>query len=211
MGDDKLWEQAEAALENVLQSLNYKYRLNEGDGAFYGPKIDFHIKDALNRSHQCGTIQLDFQMPEKFDLNYIDENNDKKRPVVIHRAVLGSLDRFLAILIEHFGGAFPAWVAPVQVKVVPVSNAVHEQYCSEVAHKLAQAGVRVEQDARDEKLGYKIREAQMQKVPYFLVIGDKEMESGAVNVRKYGEEKSEVVALDVFVARIEEEIKNREY
>lgn len=211
MGDDKLWEQAEAALENVLQSLNYKYRLNEGDGAFYGPKIDFHIKDALNRSHQCGTIQLDFQMPEKFDLNYIDENNDKKRPVVIHRAVLGSLDRFSAILIEHFGGAFPAWVAPVQVKVVPVSNAVHEQYCSEVAHKLAQAGVRVEQDARDEKLGYKIREAQMQKVPYFLVIGDKEMESGAVNVRKYGEEKSEVVALDVFVARIEEEIKNREY
>ncbi|MBK5497208.1 threonine--tRNA ligase [Bacillus sp. TH13] len=211
MGDDKLWEQAEAVLENVLQSLNYKYRLNEGDGAFYGPKIDFHIKDALNRSHQCGTIQLDFQMPEKFDLNYIDENNDKKRPVVIHRAVLGSLDRFLAILIEHFGGAFPAWVAPVQVKVIPVSNAVHEQYCSEVAHKLAQAGVRVEQDARDEKLGYKIREAQMQKVPYVLVIGDKEMESGAVNVRKYAEEKSEVVEIDVFVATIEEEIKNRKY
>ncbi|EOQ15000.1 threonine--tRNA ligase [Bacillus cereus] len=211
MGDDKLWEQAEAALENVLQSLNYKYRLNEGDGAFYGPKIDFHIKDALNRSHQCGTIQLDFQMPEKFDLNYIDENNEKKRPVVIHRAVLGSLDRFLAILIEHFGGAFPAWVAPVQVKVIPVSNAVHEQYANEIAHKLAQAGVRVEQDARDEKLGYKIREAQMQKVPYVLVIGDKEMGNGAVNVRKYGEEKSEVIALDVFVASIEEEIKNRKY
>lgn len=211
MGDDKLWEQAEAALENVLQSLNYKYRLNEGDGAFYGPKIDFHIKDALNRSHQCGTIQLDFQMPEKFDLNYIDENNEKKRPVVIHRAVLGSLDRFLAILIEHFGGAFPAWVAPVQVRVIPVSNAVHEQYANEIAHKLAQAGVRVEQDARDEKLGYKIREAQMQKVPYVLVIGDKEMENGAVNVRKYGEEKSEVIALDVFVATIEEEIKNRKY
>ncbi|PFM01722.1 threonine--tRNA ligase [Bacillus cereus] len=211
MGDDKLWKQAEAALENVLQSLNYKYRLNEGDGAFYGPKIDFHIKDALNRSHQCGTIQLDFQMPEKFDLNYIDENNEKKRPVVIHRAVLGSLDRFLAILIEHFGGAFPAWVAPVQVKVIPVSNAVHEQYANEIAHKLAQAGVRVEQDARDEKLGYKIREAQMQKVPYVLVIGDKEMENGAVNVRKYGEEKSEVIALDVFVATIEEEIKNRKY
>ncbi|PET96764.1 threonine--tRNA ligase [Bacillus cereus] len=211
MGDDKLWEQAEAALENVLQSLNYKYRLNEGDGAFYGPKIDFHIKDALNRSHQCGTIQLDFQMPEKFDLNYIDENNEKKRPVVIHRAVLGSLDRFLAILIEHFGGAFPAWVAPVQVKVIPVSNAVHEQYANEIAHKLAQAGVRVEQDARDEKLGYKIREAQMQKVPYILVIGDKEMENGVVNVRKYGEEKSEVIALDVFVASIEEEIKNRKY
>ncbi|PGZ07627.1 threonine--tRNA ligase [Bacillus cereus] len=209
MGDDKLWEQAEAALENVLHSLNYKYRLNEGDGAFYGPKIDFHIKDALNRSHQCGTIQLDFQMPEKFDLNYIDEKNEKRRPVVIHRAVLGSLDRFLAILIEHFGGAFPAWVAPVQVKVIPVSNAVHEQYANEVVNKLAQAGIRVEQDMRDEKLGYKIREAQMQKVPYVLVIGDKEMESKAVNVRKYGEEKSEVVSLNIFAASIEEEIKNR--
>ncbi|MGF2712134.1 threonine--tRNA ligase [Bacillus mycoides] len=209
MGDDKLWEQAEAALANVLQSLNHKYRLNEGDGAFYGPKIDFHIKDALNRSHQCGTIQLDFQMPEKFDLNYIDENNEKRRPVVIHRAVLGSLDRFLAILIEHFGGAFPAWVAPVQVKVIPVSNAVHEQYANRIADKLAQAGIRVERDIRDEKLGYKIREAQMQKVPYVLVIGDKEMESKAVNVRKYGEEKSEVVSLDIFAASIEEEIKGR--
>ncbi|MES5926698.1 threonine--tRNA ligase [Bacillus cereus group sp. MG9] len=209
MGDDKLWEQAELALENVLQSLNYKYRLNEGDGAFYGPKIDFHIKDALNRSHQCGTVQLDFQMPEKFDLNYIDENNEKRRPVVIHRAVLGSLDRFLAILIEHFGGAFPAWVAPVQVKVIPVSNAVHEQYANRIADKLAQAGIRVERDIRDEKLGYKIREAQMQKVPYVLVIGDKEMESEAVNVRKYGEEKSEVLELDAFVESMKEEIKNR--
>ncbi len=209
MGDDKLWEQAELALENVLQSLNYKYRLNEGDGAFYGPKIDFHIKDALNRSHQCGTVQLDFQMPEKFELNYIDENNEKRRPVVIHRAVLGSLDRFLAILIEHFGGAFPAWVAPVQVKVIPVSNAVHEQYVNRIADKLAQAGIRVERDIRDEKLGYKIREAQMQKVPYVLVIGDKEMESEAVNVRKYGEEKSEVVELDAFVESMKEEIKNR--
>ncbi|TKI32009.1 threonine--tRNA ligase [Bacillus mycoides] len=209
MGDDKLWEQAELALENVLQSLNYKYRLNEGDGAFYGPKIDFHIKDALNRSHQCGTVQLDFQMPEKFDLNYIDENNEKRRPVVIHRAVLGSLDRFLAILIEHFGGAFPAWVAPVQVKVIPVSNAVHEKYANRIADKLAQAGIRVERDIRDEKLGYKIREAQMQKVPYVLVIGDKEMESEAVNVRKYGEEKSEVVELDAFVESMKEEIKNR--
>ena len=164
-------EQAESALANVLHSLNYKYRLNEGDGAFYGPKIDFHIKDALNRSHQCGTIQLDFQMPEKFDLNYIDEKNEKKRPVVIHRAVLGSLDRFLAILIEHFGGAFPAWVAPVQVKVIPVSNAVHVQYADEVADKLAQAGVRVERDVRDEKLGYKIREAQMQKFLMYLLLG----------------------------------------
>lgn len=209
MGDDKLWEQAELALENVLQSLNYKYRLNEGDGAFYGPKIDFHIKDALNRSHQCGTVQLDFQMPEKFDLNYIDENNEKRRPVVIHRAVLGSLDRFLAILIEHFGGAFPAWVAPVQVKVIPVSNAVHEQYANRIADKLAQAGMRVERDIRDEKLGYKIREAQMQKVPYVLVIGDKEMESEAVNVRKYGEENSEVIELDAFVESMKEEIKNR--
>ncbi len=209
MGDDKLWEQAEAALANVLQSLNYKYRLNEGDGAFYGPKIDFHIKDALNRSHQCGTIQLDFQMPEKFDLNYIDEKNEKKRPVVIHRAVLGSLDRFLAILIEHFGGAFPAWVTPVQVKVISVSNTVHVQYADEVTDKLAQAGIRVERDVRDEKLGYKIREAQMQKVPYVLVVGDKEMKNRAVNVRKYGEDQSEIIELDGFVESIKEEIKNK--
>ncbi|WP_410982520.1 threonine--tRNA ligase [Bacillus cereus] len=209
MGDAELWNQAESALENVLESLNYKYRVNEGDGAFYGPKIDFHIKDALQRSHQCGTVQLDFQMPEKFDLNYIDERNEKRRPVVIHRAVLGSFDRFLGILIEHFGGAFPTWLAPVQVKIIPVSTLVHEQYTKEIKEKLQSVGLRVERDVRNEKLGYKIREAQIQKIPYVLVIGDKEMENGAVNVRKYGEEKSEVVSLSAFIKSIQEEIYHK--
>ncbi|EMA6343953.1 threonine--tRNA ligase [Bacillus cytotoxicus] len=209
MGDDELWNQAEAALENVLKSLQYNYRINEGDGAFYGPKIDFHIKDALKRSHQCGTVQLDFQMPEKFDLHYIDEKNEKRRPVVIHRAVLGSFDRFLAILIEHFGGAFPAWLAPIQVKVIPVSNLVHDLYTKEIEDKFKQVGIRVERDIRNEKLGYKIREAQIQKIPYVLVIGDKEMENASVNVRKYGEENSEVVSLHEFIENLQIEIKNR--
>ncbi|HEK9099490.1 threonine--tRNA ligase [Bacillus pfraonensis] len=209
MGDDELWNQAESSLENVLKSLNYNYRVNEGDGAFYGPKIDFHIKDALQRSHQCGTVQLDFQMPEKFDLNYIDERNEKRRPVVIHRAVLGSFDRFLGILIEHFGGAFPTWLAPVQVKVIPVSNLVHEQYTKEIEEKLQSVGLRVERDVRSEKLGYKIREAQIQKIPYVLVIGDKEMENGSINVRKYGEERSEVISLDKFIESLQAEIYNR--
>ena len=209
MGDDELWNQAESALENVLKSLNYNYKVNEGDGAFYGPKIDFHIKDALKRSHQCGTVQLDFQMPEKFDLHYIDESNEKRRPVVIHRAVLGSFDRFLGILIEHFGGAFPTWLAPVQVKVIPVSTLVHEQYTKEIEEKLKRAGIRVERDMRSEKLGYKIREAQLKKIPYILVIGDKEMENGSVNVRKHGEEKSEVVSLDKFMESVQDEIYNK--
>ncbi|WP_242142952.1 MULTISPECIES: threonine--tRNA ligase [unclassified Bacillus cereus group] len=209
MGDDELWNQAEAALENVLKSLQYNYRINEGDGAFYGPKIDFHIKDALKRSHQCGTVQLDFQMPEKFDLHYIDEKNEKRRPVVIHRAVLGSFDRFLAILIEHFGGAFPAWLAPTQVKVIPVSNLVHDSYTKEIEDKFKQIGIRVERDIRNEKLGYKIREAQIQKIPYVLIIGDKEMENASVNVRKYGEENSEVVSLHEFIENLQIEIKNR--
>ncbi|PEB50501.1 threonine--tRNA ligase [Bacillus pseudomycoides] len=209
MGDDELWNQAESALENVLKSLNYNYKVNEGDGAFYGPKIDFHIKDALKRSHQCGTVQLDFQMPEKFDLHYIDESNEKRRPVVIHRAVLGSFDRFLGILIEHFGGAFPTWLAPVQVKVIPVSTLVHEQYTKEIEEKLKRAGIRVERDMRSEKLGYKIREAQLKKIPYILVIGDKEMENGSVNVRKHGEEKSEVVSLDKFMECVQDELYNK--
>ncbi|MDM5154914.1 threonine--tRNA ligase [Bacillus sp. DX1.1] len=206
MGDDELWNKAEGALENVLKSLHYNYKINEGDGAFYGPKIDFHIKDALRRSHQCATVQLDFQMPEKFNLHYIDDKNEKKRPVVIHRAVLGSLDRFLGILIEHFGGAFPTWLAPVQVKVIPVSVEVHEGYAKEMEEKLRHAGIRAELDVRNEKLGYKIREAQMKKTPYILVIGDKEIENEAVNVRRYGEEKSEVVSLSAFIESVQDEI-----
>ncbi len=208
MGDDKLWDQAETALRNVLVDLELDYQLNEGDGAFYGPKIDFHIKDALKRSHQCATIQVDFQMPEKFDLTYVDENNNKVPPVVIHRAIYGSIDRFFGILVEHFAGAFPTWLAPVQVEIIPVSD-VHLEYAKQVKAKLQEADVRVHIDTRNEKMGYKIREAQMQKTPYILVLGDKEQEDDSVNVRKYGEQKSEAVGIESFIFNIKEEISTR--
>ncbi|MFN7250696.1 MAG: threonine--tRNA ligase [Anaerobacillus sp.] len=208
MGDDRLWDQAEDALRNVLEDLQLPYQLNEGDGAFYGPKIDFHIKDALKRSHQCATIQVDFQMPEKFDLTYVDENNNKVNPVVIHRAIYGSIDRFFGILVEHFAGAFPTWLAPVQVEVIAV-NDVHLDYAKQVKAKLQEAGVRVHIDTRNEKLGYKIREAQMQKTPYILVLGDKEIEESTVNVRKYGEQNSEAVGLETFIFNLKEEIATR--
>ncbi|WP_066295600.1 threonine--tRNA ligase [Bacillus sp. FJAT-29937] len=208
MGDDSLWEISEGALKNVLEDLGIHYHLNEGDGAFYGPKIDFHIKDALKRSHQCATIQLDFQMPEKFDLSYINEKNEKVRPVVIHRAIYGSIDRFFGILIEHFAGAFPVWLAPTQVQIIPVSH-VHLDYCLKIQAELRNLGVRVEINNRDEKLGYKIREAQMQKVPYMLVLGDQEANNADVNVRRYGEQQSESVPFADFKEKIVKQIKER--
>ncbi|WP_078379819.1 threonine--tRNA ligase [Sutcliffiella halmapala] len=209
MGEEALWDQAEGSLMNVLNKLGYDYKINEGDGAFYGPKIDIHIKDALKRSHQCATVQLDFQMPEKFDLSYVDEHNKKVRPVVIHRAVFGSIDRFLGILIEHFGGVFPVWLAPVQVKVIPVSNDIHREYVEELTQQLKQAEIRVDLDLRDEKLGYKIREAQMKKIPYILVVGDKELEKQTVNVREHGKEYSNEVKLVEFISDIKESINNK--
>ncbi|TKH04223.1 threonine--tRNA ligase [Peribacillus simplex] len=208
MGDDSLWEASETALKNVLESIGIHYQINEGDGAFYGPKIDFHIKDALKRSHQCATIQLDFQMPDKFDLTYIDENNEKVRPVVIHRAIFGSIDRFFGILIEHFAGAFPIWLAPVQVQIIPVSQ-VHLDYCLQVQKELKNQGIRVKIDDRNEKLGYKVREAQMGKIPYMLVLGDKEKKENEVNVRKYGEQKFENVAIEMFIKKMVQQIKER--
>ncbi|SDL84994.1 threonine--tRNA ligase [Sediminibacillus halophilus] len=208
MGDESLWDKAEAALKNVLEKLDYDYQINEGDGAFYGPKIDVHIKDALNRSHQCATVQLDFQMPELFDLSYVDEDNQKVRPVVIHRAVFGSIDRFLGILIEHFAGSFPAWLAPVQVKLIPVSSAVHGDYAVEVQNRLQTEGVRAEVDLREEKVGYKMREAQVKKIPYILVVGDRERDSQSINVRKYGEEESEEMKWSVFIESLKQEIGN---
>ncbi|MDD9269096.1 threonine--tRNA ligase [Paenibacillus sp. GCM10023248] len=186
MGSEQLWTQAEQSLQNVLEKLGIPYQVNEGDGAFYGPKIDFHILDALKRSWQCGTIQLDFQMPEKFDLSYIGEDSQKHRPVVIHRAVYGSIERFIGILTEHFAGAFPLWLAPVQVKLLPVSEN-YADYALQVKHSLEEAGIRVEADVRNEKLGYKIREAQLEKVPYMFVLGENEKRSAAVSVRKRGE------------------------
>ncbi|MBT2668305.1 threonine--tRNA ligase [Bacillus sp. ISL-4] len=208
MGDDSLWEASETALKNVLESIGIHYQVNEGDGAFYGPKIDFHIKDALKRSHQCATIQLDFQMPDKFDLNYIDENNEKVRPVVIHRAIFGSIDRFFGILIEHFAGAFPAWLAPVQVQIIPISQ-VHLNYCLKVQKELKNQGIRVKIDDRNEKLGYKVREAQLGKIPYMLVLGDKEEKENEVNVRKYGEQEVENVAIETFIKKMAQQIKER--
>ncbi|MDD9147887.1 threonine--tRNA ligase [Sporolactobacillus sp. CQH2019] len=208
MGSIELWDQAEASLSHVLEDMNMPYSINEGDGAFYGPKIDFHIKDALGRSHQCATIQLDYQMPEKFDLTYIDENNEKVRPVVIHRAIYGSLDRFFGILIEHFAGAFPTWLAPVQAELIPVAD-VHLDYASKLEHDLKATGIRAHADRRAEKLGYKIRDAQTHKIPYTLVVGDHEIESSTINVRKYGEQESNTVPYETFKAAILEEIKKR--
>ncbi|SFE01170.1 threonyl-tRNA synthetase [Bacillus sp. OV194] len=210
MGDERLWEKAENALENVLKKAGLNYRINEGDGAFYGPKIDFHIRDAINRSHQCATVQLDFQMPEKFDLHYIDEKNEKQRPVVIHRAILGSIDRFLGILIEHYAGAFPLWLAPVQVKVLPVSLMHHQPYAEDVVQRLKSAGIRVEADLREEKLGYKIREAQLQKTPFILVVGDEEIKRQGVNARKYGEESSGFIEVEQLIKQLHEKVENRQ-
>ncbi|MCR6595674.1 threonine--tRNA ligase [Bacillus halotolerans] len=207
-GEDSVWEMSENALKHVLEDLDLPYEVNAGDGAFYGAKIDFHIKDALKRSHQCATIQLDFQMPEKFDLTYINEHNEKVRPVVIHRAVFGSIDRFFGILIEHFGGAFPVWLAPVQVQIIPVSH-VHMDYCEKVQSELKRLGIRVNIDERNEKLGYKIRESQMQKIPYMLVLGDQEVSEKAVNVRQFGHQKSEQVPFQVFKENIVKQVKNR--
>lgn len=183
MGSDELWNQAEQALKNVLDNLKINYRINEGDGAFYGPKIDFHILDALKRSWQCGTIQLDFQLPVNFDLSYIGEDRQKHKPVVIHRAVYGSIERFIGILTEHYSGAFPIWFAPVQAKILPVSEN-YVDYALEVKRQMEAAGIRVEVDIRNEKLGYKIREAQLEKVPYMFVLGENEKNTDSVSVRK---------------------------
>lgn len=208
MGSEELWNRAETALENVLNNLGYPYKINEGDGAFYGPKIDIHIKDAIQRSHQCATVQLDFQLPDKFDLTYIDKQNEKARPVVIHRAVFGSIDRFLGILIEHFAGAFPVWLAPTQVQIVPVSQ-VHLDYSFKIQSQLRQLGVRVKIDDAEEKLGYKIRRAQMQKIPYIIVLGEEELKENAVNVRKHGEKQSISMPFKDFKENIVKQINER--
>ena len=208
IGDDAMWEQATDALRHALEAKGVEYVVNEGDGAFYGPKIDFHLEDSLGRTWQCATIQLDFAMPERFDLVYIDENNERKRPVMLHRVIFGALERFIAILIEHTAGALPTWLAPVQVAVIPVSDALLD-YADEVANRLFAAGIRVEVDRRDEKMGKKIREAQLQQIPYMLIVGKKEQESGQVAVRH--RRQGDLGTLDVqeFLGRIQEEIAER--
>jgi threonyl-tRNA synthetase len=210
MGSDELWNIAEGSLQKVLDEMKIEYRINEGDGAFYGPKIDFHIRDAIKRSHQCATIQLDFQLPERFDLNYVGEDNAKHRPVVIHRAIYGSIDRFIGILTEHFAGAFPTWLAPVQARLITIA-APHAEYAAKVKERMLERGIRVEVDSRNEKIGYKIREAQVNKVPFMLVIGDKEMEEDSLSVRRRGEGDLGVKTVDDVINMIVDEIETKKY
>ena len=209
MGSDEDWEMATEGLRSALGELGLDYVVNEGDGAFYGPKIDFHLVDAIGRTWQCGTIQLDFQMPQRFELEYIGADGEKHRPIMIHRVAFGSIERFIGILIEHFAGAFPTWLAPVQVKVLPISDKFMD-YARQVTEQLDQEGIRVELDVRSEKIGYKIREAQMQKVPYMLVVGQKEAEDGVVAVRSrfLGDEGQK--PLEEFITSIKAEIESKE-
>ena len=209
MGDDALWERATNALRDSLVDMGMNYIVNEGDGAFYGPKIDFHLRDSLGRTWQCGTIQLDFQMPEKFDMCYIGEDGEKHRPVMVHRTCFGSIERFIGILTEHYAGAFPTWLSPVQAVIIPITDKFKD-YADEVAKKLEAAGVRVEVDGRNEKVGYKIREAQLQKVPHMLIVGEKEATSGTVGHRDRAKGDMGAVAVDEFIAEICREISSRE-
>ena len=208
IGSVEDWDIATSALADAITSIGKEYTVNPGDGAFYGPKLDFHIQDSLGRTWQCGTIQLDYQLPGRFDLEYTGADGEKHCPVMIHRVVFGSIERFIGIITEHFAGAFPVWLSPVQVKVMPITDRASD-YAKDVAAKLSAAGVRVETDLRNEKIGYKIREAQMQKIPYMLVIGDREAESGAVAVRTRGGEDLGAMPLDAFIERITGEIKSR--
>ena len=208
MGSEEDWNTATAALKAALDDLNLEYELNEGDGAFYGPKIDFHLQDSIGRTWQCGTIQLDFQMPQRFELEYIGEDGMKHRPIMIHRAIYGSIERFIGILIEHYAGKFPVWLAPRQVKILPITDRTLD-YAEEVANALREKGIRCEIDKRNEKIGYKLREAKMEKVPYVLVVGDKEVEDKTVNVNKRGVEEKQTVSLVDFVNTVVEENDNK--
>ena len=208
MGDDAIWEAATEALRNAIEAKGIPYVINPGDGAFYGPKLDYHIEDSLGRTWQCGTIQLDMNLPERFQIEYIGEDGQKHRPIMIHRACFGSMERFIGILTEHYAGAFPTWMAPVQVKILPISEK-HVEYAKELAKQMHRDYVRVEVDERSEKIGYKIRQAQMAKVPYMLVVGDKEVEEGTVNVRKHGGDELGSVPFEEFFNSIKIEIKER--
>ena len=208
MGDVKDWDFATETLKQAVEELGKDYVINEGDGAFYGPKLDFHLADSLGRTWQCGTIQLDMQLPERFELEYVGEDGLKHRPVMIHRVVLGSIERFIGVITEHFAGAFPLWLNPVQVKVLPVTDRAHE-YAAQITEKLDNLGIRVENDLRSEKLGYKIREAQMHKIPYMLVVGDRDMENGTVSVRTRKGDDLGAMSLDAFIAMCQEQIASK--
>ena len=208
MGSDEIWGIATNALKEALEELKMPYKINPGDGAFYGPKIDFHLKDSIGRTWQCGTIQLDMMLPEKFDLNYIGEDGQKHRPVMLHRVVYGSIERFIGILIEHYAGAFPVWLAPIQVKILPVSSR-HVEYAENIAAKIFDNDIRVEVDSRNEKIGYKIREGQLAKIPYMIVVGEKEIEEKGVSVRKFGKGDLGFMSLTDFIDRVKDEIDTK--
>src|SRR6185295_19305793 len=205
LGEIETWNQAEAQLKAALDRAGMEYQLNEGDGAFYGPKIDFDVTDAIGRKWQCATLQLDYMMPERFDLKYVGADNAEHRVVVIHRAIFGSFERFIAILIEHYAGAFPVWLAPVQAMLIPIADR-HAEYCSQVKDRLSAAGLRVEIDSSVERMNAKIRNAQMQKIPYMLVVGDREQEQNAVAVRLRSGEDLKTKPLDEFFAIAKEAI-----
>ena len=204
--DDDMWEKAQSMFKGAMDELGLDYFEAEGEAAFYGPKLDVQVRTALGKDETLSTVQLDFLLPERFDLNYVGEDGKQHRPVVIHRGVVSTMERFVAYLIEEYKGAFPTWLAPIQAQVIPVSPEVHLDYAKEVQEKLKAQGIRVDLDTRDEKIGYKIREAQMQKIPYMLVVGDNEAKEGSVNVRKYGEQKSETIAFEDFVSAIKAEV-----
>ncbi len=208
IGSIEVWDKSEKALAKACEAVGKNYKVNPGDGAFYGPKLDFKLRDSMNRVWQCGTIQLDMNLPERFDIFYIGENGEKVRPVMLHRAIFGSLERFIGILIEHYGGAFPTWLAPVQVKLIPVNNTYHLEYVNKVKDILLDANIRVEVDSREEKLGYKIREAQTKKIPYQLIIGDNEVKEEVLTYRAYGKQESVTLSILEFVEKIQKEIKN---
>lgn len=209
MGSDEQWNEAIDALKAALSKLNVDYVLNEGDGAFYGPKIDFHLEDAIGRTWQCGTIQLDFQMPERFDMIYVDKDNNKKRPVMIHRAIFGSLERFIGILIEHYAGKFPLWLAPIQVKILPIADKFND-YGNKLYNQLLERGFRVKLDDRAEKIGYKIRQAQLEKVPYMFIVGENEVNNNNISVRMRDKGDIGSFNIDEFMDKMDKEIKNKE-
>ena len=208
MGDEEVWHFAEDTLQAAITELGKDFQINPGDGAFYGPKLDFHLADSLGRTWQCGTIQLDSQLPERFELEYTGEDGEKHRPIMIHRALLGSIERFIGVITEHFAGAFPTWLNPVQVKMLPVTDRAAD-YSRDIAARLDAQGFRVEVDGRNEKIGKKIREATLEKVPYMLVVGDRDMENGTVSPRHRSGEDLGAMALDQFAALLGEEVKSK--
>jgi threonyl-tRNA synthetase len=209
IGDIEVWNKAEAALASACKNAGRDYKVNPGDGAFYGPKLDFHIKDSIGREWQCGTIQLDMNLPERFDLTYVDADGSKKRPIMLHRVIFGSIERFIGVLIEHFAGAFPIWLAPVQVNIIPVNNEYHLEYSKEILNLLKDNDVRVKLDDREEKLSYKMRESQTKKTPLTLILGDKERDENTISYRLFGSKETITVTKEEFIKKVKEDIASK--